>query len=318
VVRPQASTFKHGTEMLGYSGRSPFISRGFDHTLRLFEDAPARHGFYPRPMGSMVVGTLEWIGDEVATARPDLQVGISVFAWAPIADAHVLPAEAVSPLGALTPQQALCIDPASFALGGVIDGAVAASETVLVTGLGAIGLLTVQYCRALGATVLATSRLPVRRKLAEVFGAEVLVPGAGDDLARLIKHRTGGVDVAIECAGSAANLTLAIRATRQCGRVVCVGFQGAGEDIHLGEEFYHNRLTLLASLPALSWNNPTRGTPPLYAKDLQAMNIRDFAAGKITADGLLDPVLPFRDAERAVALIAEAPERVIKVMLTHD
>ncbi len=314
VVRLRYSSFKHGTEMTGYRGDTPFASRTFNQALRLFEAAPEPQPFYPRPMGNMVVGTIEWAGSDVR----HLQQGQQVFAWAPIADVHVLPAARVQPLGELTPEQALCIDPASFALGGVIDGAIAASETVLVTGLGAIGLFVIQYCAALGAKVVAASGFEARRKLAKACGAsEVHDPRSDRDLARTIKERMGGVDAAIECSGSIPTLNLTMRATRQCGRVVCIGLYGSGE-INLGEEFFHNRITLLASLPAFAWNNPTRGTPPLYAKDLQEMTARDFRQGKIKPLGILDPTLPFRDAERAVRMIADEPERVVKVILKHD
>jgi 2-desacetyl-2-hydroxyethyl bacteriochlorophyllide A dehydrogenase len=314
VVRPVYSTFKHGTEMMAYLGRTPFASRVFNPALRLFETAPAEVAFYPRPMGSMVVGTVDWAGEHADGLRP----GEQVFAYAPIADVHVLPAASVKRLGKLTPEQALCIDPASFALGGVLDGAIAKAETVLVTGLGAIGLFAIQYCVARGARVVAASSFAERRRLAQSFGAsEVYDTRAEDDVARTIKQRSGGVDAAIECSGSLETLSMAMRATRQCGRIVCVGFYGAGT-LNLGEEFFHNRLTLLASLPALTWNNPVRGTPPRYAKDLQDMVARDFAAGTITPSGILGPTLSFRDAERAVTLIADEPQRVIKVMLRHD
>jgi threonine dehydrogenase-like Zn-dependent dehydrogenase len=159
--------------------------------------------------------------------------------------------------------------------------------------------------------------------LATSFGAsEVYDPYANGDVARMIKEcmikeRLGGVDAAIECSGRLESLTMAIRAARQCGRIVCVGFYGPC-NINLGEEFYHNRLTLLASLPAFSWNNPVRTTPPLYAKDLQEMAARDFQAGKITPRGVLNPTVAFRDAEKAVKLIADEPQRVVKVLLRHD
>ena len=208
----------------------------------------------------MVVGVVEWAGRNVPELQPDVRPGQSVYAWAPIADVHVLPAKKVCALDDLSPEQALCIDPATFALGGVIDGGIAQAETVLVTGLGAIGLLVVQYCKALGATVLAASSLASRRKLAEAYGAaEVHDPGSHEDLARLIKQRTGGVDVAIECSGSSAGLNRAIRATRQCGRVVCVGFYGSGDNAINLEEFYHNRITLLVSCPRSPGTNPVRG-----------------------------------------------------------
>jgi 2-desacetyl-2-hydroxyethyl bacteriochlorophyllide A dehydrogenase len=314
VVRSQHSTFKHGTEMMAYLGRTPLASRVFNPSLRLFETAPEPQPFYPRPMGSMVVGTVEWAGGAVDGLRP----GDQVFGWAPIADVHVMPAASLRPLGELAPEAALCIDPASFALGGTLDGAIGPSDTVLVTGLGAIGLFTIQYCAALGAKVMAASRFDQRRRLAKSCGAgEVYDPDSDVDVARAIKENMGGVDAAIECSGSLDTLTMAIRAARQCGRVVCVGFYGAGS-LNLGEEFFHNRLTLLASLPAFSWNNPVRGTPPLYAKDLQEIAARDFRAGKIKPGGILAPTLAFRDAERAVKLIAEEPQRVVKVLLRHD
>ena len=316
VIRSLYSTFKHGTEMMAYLGRTPFASRVFDSTLRLFETAPAQAAFYPRPMGSMVVGVVDWAGDDAG----GLRAGEQVFAYAPIADVHVLPVGSVKRLGDLTPEQALCIDPASFALGGVLDGAVAQKETVLVTGLGAIGLFAIQYCVARGAEVVAASSFEERRRLAQSFGAsEVYDTRLEGDIARTIKQRIGGVDAAIECSGSIATLALAIRSVRQCGRVVCVGFYGpADSGLILGEEFFHNRITLLASLPALAWNNPVRGKQALYAKDLQEIAARDFCSGTITVAGLFNPVVPFRDAVAAVELVAAEPQRVVKVLLKHD
>src|SRR5215510_8744698 len=184
VVRSRHSTFKHGTEMMAYRGETPHASRVFNPSLRLFENAPAP--FYPRPLGSMVVGTVAWADEQEGGLRP----GDRVFGFAPIADVHVMPAMSVRPLGALTPEQALCIDPASFALGGVLDGEVRQAETVLVTGLGAIGLFTVQYCAALGARVVAASSFDERRRLAQSFGAsEVHDTSADGDVARTIKER---------------------------------------------------------------------------------------------------------------------------------
>ena len=315
LIRSLYSTLKHGTEMLGFSGKSPFLTQSFDRDLRLFAPRDATTHFYPQPMGNMVVGEVEFAGARVENLAP----GQRVFAWAPLSDVHVLPARSVEPLGDLTHEQALSIDPASFALGGVIDGALEVGECVLVTGLGAIGLFVVQYCKNRGATTLAASSFEGRRKLAQAFGAaRVYDTGTEKDLGRAIKVEVGGVDIAIECSGKVSNLRHAIRATRQCGRVVCIGFYGSDEPaLSLGEEFLHNRLTLLASLPALSWNNPTRGPLPKYAKDLQATVIDDFRDKRLSSDGILHPVIPFHMAEEAPKLIAEAPERVLKVMIDH-
>ncbi len=212
VVRPLLSTFKHGTEMMAYSGNSPFAGRTFNSALRLFEDRAGAEGFYPRPVGSMMVGEVAWAG---ADARR-LMIGERVYALGADRRRHVLPAASVEPLGGLMPQEALCIDPASFALGAVIDGAIAASDTVFVTGLGAIGLFVIQYCNALGARVIAASTFEKRRKLAAALGAsEVYDPETHPDLARLIKENTGGVNASIECSGNIGTLHQAIRATRR-------------------------------------------------------------------------------------------------------
>ena len=314
VIRSLYSTLKHGTEMLGFSGKSPFLTQSFDRDLRLFGPRDAATRFYPQAMGNMVVGEVEFAGAKVE----HVALGQRVFAWAPVGDVHVLPARSVEPLGDLTHEEALSIDPASFALGGVIDGALEAGQSVLVTGLGAIGLFVVQYCKNRGATTLAASSFAGRRKLAQAFGARVYDTGTEKDLGRSVKVDAGGVDIAIECSGKISNLRHALRATRQCGRVVCVGFYGLDEPaLSLGEEFLHNRLTLLASLPALAWNNPTRGVLPKYAKDLQAAVVDDFRNKRLSSNGILHPVIPFHGAEEAPRLIAEAPERVLKVMIDH-
>ena len=267
IVRSLLSSFKHGTEMSAYLGSSPFVTKRLDAEWRVFTeqcegDAPP---FYPRPLGNMTVAEVEELGSDVDS----LSVGDWVFGWLPVADRHVCPAVKLRRLGGLTPEQALCVDPASFALGGMLDGEVRSGENVLITGLGAIGLLAVEYCKLRGAIVYAASGFALRRELAGRFGADVVLDRRrDDDLGLEIKRMTaGGVEVALECSGSYSQLQQTLRATRQCGRVVCVGFySGGASELRLGEEFYHNRITLLASLPAFGWNNPVRGERPLLRR----------------------------------------------------
>lgn len=318
LLRSVLSTFKHGTEMSAYFGSSPFLKKHLDSQLRVFvetSEAAQKH-FYPRTLGNMTVGVVEQVGNAVTTVAP----GDRVFGWLPIADWHCVADHQVQALNNLTPEQALCIDPASFALGGVLDGAVRYGEKVLVTGLGAIGLLTIQYCKLHGAVVYASSSFAMRRQIAKEYGADVVLDSTQvSDLGREIKQLTeGGVDVAIECSGQYAQLHQAIRATRQCGRVVCVGFySGEAKNLNLGEEFFHNRISLLASLPAFSWKNPVRGEPQRYAQDLHRMVIEDFVAQRLNASGLLHPIYSFEESEGAVKAIANRPQEVLKVVVKY-
>ncbi len=318
LVRSVLSAFKHGTEMEGYHGSSPFLKRNLDHKLRVFLDntEDASSILYPGTLGNMTVGTVEEVGSEVDS----LAVGDTVFGWLPVADWHVSSADKLYPLNGLTPEQALCIDPANFAIGGVLDGQIRFREKVLVTGLGAIGLLAVQYCKLHGATVYASSSFAQRRQLAKDYGADVVLNRKDyKDLGLEVKKMTdGGVDVVIECSGRYIQLKHAMRAVRQCGRVVCVGFySGGATDLNLGEEFFHNRLTLLASLPDAYWNNPVRGETPLYADELHQLIIEDFKAGRLNVEGLLGPAYPFSEAMKAVEAISENPADVIKVTIKY-
>jgi threonine dehydrogenase-like Zn-dependent dehydrogenase len=316
-LRSQLSAFKHGTEMEAYWGSSPFRGKTMDAKWRLFRPNPDSGSIlYPGTLGNMTVGTVEAVGAEVDA----LSVGDRVYGWLPIADYHNAAADALFPLDGLTPEQALCIDPANFAIGGLLDGKIAYPDTVLVTGLGAIGLLAVQYCKLSGAKVYASSSFPMRRELARQYGAdEVLDRRAMRDMALEVKQMTdGGVDAVLECSGNYAQLQLSMQVARQCGRVVCVGFySGDASVLNLGEEFFHNRLTLLASLPDAYWNNPVRTEPPRYADTLKAMIVEDFKAGRITAEALLTPEYPLDRAVDAVDAIANSPQDVVKVAIRY-
>ncbi|MDT8858157.1 bi-domain-containing oxidoreductase [Paracoccaceae bacterium Fryx2] len=103
-------------------------------------------------------------------------------------------------------------------------------ECVVVTGLGLIGLLTVQMLRAQGCRVLGIDFDPARLELARAFGAQTVNPGAGEDvLARAAAFSRGaGVDAVIITASTKSNEPVAQAAhmCRKRGRIVLVGVVG--------------------------------------------------------------------------------------------
>jgi predicted dehydrogenase len=103
-------------------------------------------------------------------------------------------------------------------------------ECVVVTGLGLIGLLTVQLLRAQGCRVLGIDFDPARLAMAEKFGAETVNPGAGEDvLARAAAFSRGaGVDAVIITAATQSNepMAQAAQMCRKRGRIVLVGVTG--------------------------------------------------------------------------------------------
>ncbi|WP_405229947.1 bi-domain-containing oxidoreductase [Lentisalinibacter sediminis] len=121
-------------------------------------------------------------------------------------------------------------------------------ECVVVTGLGLIGLLTVQMLRAHGCRVLGIDFDARRLELARSFGAEVVNPGAGEDvLARAAAFSRGrGVDAVLITAATKSNepVSQAARMCRKRGRIVLIGVVG----LELNrDEFYEKELTFQVS-----------------------------------------------------------------------
>ncbi|MCZ7648534.1 MAG: zinc-binding dehydrogenase [Planctomycetota bacterium] len=104
---------------------------------------------------------------------------------------------------------------------------VGAMDTLLVTGLGPVGLGAVVNGRHRGARVIGIESNPYRAKLARELGAEVLDPGA-KDLAEQLRARTDGrgADAAIDCAGVPSAQLLCLEALRRRGQLCFVAQSG--------------------------------------------------------------------------------------------
>jgi 2-desacetyl-2-hydroxyethyl bacteriochlorophyllide A dehydrogenase len=119
---------------------------------------------------------------------------------------------------------------------GVLESGLRAGEVAAVLGLGPVGLCAVQVAKLQGARVIAIDSVEQRLALAESFGATPLHLGEQDVKAevRRLTEKRGGVDVAIDAVGHPEVLDMAIRLTRSCGRVQCIGVYAERGEVHLG------------------------------------------------------------------------------------
>lgn len=112
-------------------------------------------------------------------------------------------------------------------VGAVLNTArVAEGDTVLVMGLGAIGLSIVQGARLAGASrVLVSDPVAERRERALAMGATDAIDPTADDVMAAAFDVSGGigVDWAFDAAGKSALVTLGLDATRKGGSTVMVG-----------------------------------------------------------------------------------------------
>ena len=151
------------------------------------------------------------------------------WAWGGMAEKAVVKDYNAQPVPAeLSDDQAAMIEPAAVALYGVDRGGVEAGSTVLVSGAGPIGALTVLAANAAGAaTIIVSEPNPNRRRIISEIApyATVVDPGT-QNLPALVADLTEegvGVDVALECVGLEASLNACVDAVRRQGRVVQVG-----------------------------------------------------------------------------------------------
>lgn len=98
-------------------------------------------------------------------------------------------------------------------------------ETVLIIGLGPIGLLTLQIIQAFGVTNIFTVETDAgRRAIGESFDVEVLDPEK-DGVVQWVQAQTegAGVDVAVDAVGATITRKQSVAAVAPGGRVVCIG-----------------------------------------------------------------------------------------------
>jgi hypothetical protein len=92
--------------------------------------------------------------------------------------------------------------------------------------------------------------------------------------------------------------------------VVAAGFyQGGAANVRLGEEFHHNRLSLIASIGA--WGAPGRHAPRWDRPRVMATATRLLYTDRVSVEGLARPSVPFDQAGR-LPLDRPAPQATVK------
>ncbi len=265
----------------------------------------------PLPLGYCNVGVVTEadkgaetfkVGDRVASNGPHadvVRVGKNLCAKIP---------------DSVSDEEASFVVAASIGLQGIRLAQPTLGECFVVTGVGLIGLLTVQLLRAHGCRVLAIDFDDAKLALAKEFGAEVCNPGKGEDpiAAGMAFSRGVGVDGVIITASTkeSSPVTQAARMSRKRGRIVLVGVTG----LELNRaDFYEKELSFQVSCSY----GPGR-YDPLYEEHGQDYPIgfvrwterRNFeavldmmASGQVDVKPLITHRFEFEDAAKAYDLL---------------
>ena len=316
------SGISHGTEMNLYRGTAPFFKKNFDSEYRIFiENETALNKIYPTQIGYESVCEVMEVGKKVKS----LKKGDICHVYLPHAETHIIKERLIKEIvtilpSEIKPEEGTMIALASVALIGIHDAGIKIGNEVAIFGLGTIGLILVQLAKLEGATkIIGIDPIEKRRVLAQKLGATAVINPLKTDVALEIKKNISnrkGVDVALESSGTYEGLHEAIRCVCMAGKVVTLGYyQGGGNTLYLGEEWHHNRITMLSSMGV--WGCPHRNYPLWNLKRIRETILHLLKEKKLNLKALITHKIPFKEARKAYELIDKHPERVIKVVLVY-
>jgi threonine 3-dehydrogenase len=139
---------------------------------------------------------------------------------------------------AIPEHYAAILDPLGNAVHTVLAGPIA-GQTVLVTGCGPIGLMSIAVAKACGSsTVFATETNDHRREMAKQMGADGALNPAAEDPVKRIREATGGtgVDVLLEMSGNPKAIQQGFKALRAGGRASLLGIPTENVPLDLVED----------------------------------------------------------------------------------
>jgi L-iditol 2-dehydrogenase len=200
----------------------------------------------------------------------------------------------------ITFEEATNVDTAGTALHGVKRGKILPGEDVAVIGPGAVGLLSFQFAKALGAGKVFVIGRRHRLQLAKQMGAIGIDYEQGDPV-KQVQHQTEGkgVEVTIDCAGTVESVQQAVAMTKKGGRVVMNGFPPAPVELPITQIVMDEKDLLGVRADP----NTCEEAIPLIAN------------GAIKIKPMISHVFPLEEFEKALKIFSERLEGAVKVIV---
>ena len=286
----------------------------------------------PIPLGYSCAGIVREIGSGVDEFQVGDLVACGGAGYANHADFNVVPKNLCVKLPDFKGEP-LSFEEASFAtvgavaLQGVRQAGLTLGENVCVIGLGLIGQITVQLCKANGCRVIGADIDDNKLKLVKQLGADKAVHS--ENLVDEVANFTNGVGADAVIITAAAQGSQLVEAagdiSRMKGRVVVVGFVG----LDLPREvFYKKELDLKMSMSYgpgrydAGYEERGHDYPLPYVRWTEQRNMQTIlelcACGKLNVKSLITHRFPFDNALDAYELITSGKEPYLGVLLEYD
>lgn len=318
-VKVEFAAPKHGTELADFRGTTPFIDGKYDPEWQVFAkreaDEPRGIVYGDLLLGNMFVGTIIEIGKDVT----EYAVGDRVCSYGPIKETQIMNAVDNYKLRKMSKtasaKNAVCYDPAQFALGAVRDSNVRAGDNVVVIGLGAIGQIAIQLAKRAGASVvIGVDPIEKRRVIAEKYGADYSLDSMSCDVGMEIKRLTDkmGADAIIETSGNVHALQASLKGLAYGGTIAYAAFaKPFPEGLWLGQEAHFNYGKIIFSR-ACSEPNPEY--PRWTRKRIENVCWDLLMNGYLNCEDIIDPIVSFEEsAEGFSKYVDRNPDESIKL-----
>ncbi|WP_404398447.1 bi-domain-containing oxidoreductase [Idiomarina loihiensis] len=279
----------------------------------------------PIPLGYSNVGIVQSVGHQVKGFRK----GDRVLSNGPHSDIVRVPQNLVAKIpDNVSDGQAAFTVVGAIGLQGIRLAQPTLGEAFVVTGVGLIGLLTVQLLIAHGCRVLAIDFDNNKLELAKKFGAEVCNPSSGDDVLSTASSfsRGQGVDGVLITAATKSSepVSQAAEMCRKRGRIVLVGVTGLNLN---RSDFYEKELSFQVSCSYgpgrydSKYEVEGQDYPLGFVRWTEQRNfvaILDMiSSGKIDVDSLVSHCFDFEEAPKAYNLLA-SEKNALGILLKYS
>jgi threonine 3-dehydrogenase len=197
---------------------------------------------------------------------------------------------------------AAVFDPLGNAVHTVMAAGVSA-KSVIISGVGSIGLMAIPVARAAGASrVIAIDINPKKLALAKSLGADEVFDGRDADLRAKVYALTQGhgADVLLEMSGSGAAINAGLGMVRNGGRAALLGLPADNVSLNLAENIIFKGLTVLGI-------NGRKMFETWY--QMQAM----VTARRIDLSSIITNIIPLERFGEAFELLQEG--KAVKIVL---
>jgi predicted dehydrogenase/threonine dehydrogenase-like Zn-dependent dehydrogenase len=284
----------------------------------------------PLPLGYSCAGVVRAVGATVSGLSPGDRVACAGLGYANHAEVVTVPRNLVVPIPeGVEFDEAAFVTVGAIALQGVRQAALSVGESVVVIGLGLVGLLTVQICVAAGVRVFGVDLSADRVRLASELGAasgESVSAAIGPAVSRFTRQRGADAIIIAAATPSSEPVALAAEIARDRARVIVVG--DVGLDIPR-RAYYEKELELRLSRSYgpgrydSAYEEKGHDYPVGYVRWTENRNMEAFldlvAAGKVRVGPLVTQRFPIEQATDAYDLLTDPrAELSIGILLEYD